>query len=283
MSQRHRHPADDQAAVEQRFADGLVVDSNADALRFDDPLNPGQDVWFYRRPAPEKPVPYDIELLYEDERLLVVDKPPFLATMPRAQHITETATVRLRRLTGNNDLTPAHRLDRLTSGVLVFTKYREVRGAYQTLFAKREVTKVYEAIAPFSQSLAGDCPVTWHNRIHKEPGQYQATLVDGEPNALTVLSSVTPLDRSEQARFEAGHGPQPELARYELHPTTGKTHQLRLHMWAAGAPILGDGAYPVPIPGEDEDFSKPLRLVARSLSFIDPVDGYRRFFQTSRR
>lgn len=282
MTQRHRHPQDDAEAIAKRFADGLVVDSSATPLAFDDVLSPGQDVWFYRTPAPETPVPYSIEIVHEDERLLVVDKPPFLATMPRAQHITETATVRLRRATGNNDLTPAHRLDRLTSGILVFTKYREIRGAYQTLFARREVSKTYEAIAEYSERLAAG-PVTWHNRIHKEPGQYQARLIDGPPNALTRLTKVSLIDASEHQSLEAAHGPLPRLGRYTLEPETGKTHQLRLHMWAAGVPIVGDGAYPVPTAVEDEDFARPLRLLARSISFVDPIDGTERRFSTNHR
>ena len=113
------------------------------------PLRVNQEVWFYRIPAPEVPVPYRCETIFEDERLLVVDKPPFLATMPRGKHITQSATVQLRKLTGNGELSPAHRLDRLTSGVLVFTKTREVRGAYQQLFARREAEKTYEAIARY--------------------------------------------------------------------------------------------------------------------------------------
>ena len=74
-----------------------------------------------------------------------------MATMPRASHITETATVRLRRATGNEELTPAHRLDRATSGLLLLTKRREIRGAYQELFARREVHKEYLSLIHISE------------------------------------------------------------------------------------------------------------------------------------
>lgn len=281
-TQRHRHPEDDAAAVDRRFRAGEVVDRHGTPLPPAALVSPGTDVWFYRTPAPETPVPYDIEVVHEDERLLVVDKPPFLATMPRGQHITETATVRLRRATGIAELTPAHRLDRLTSGILLFTKVPAARGPYQTLFARREVGKTYEALAPFDAALARSTPVTWLNRIFKEPGRYQAELVDGEPNAETLLTSVTPTSPAEQHELERVHGPQPPIGRYVLEPATGKTHQLRLHMWAAGVPILGDGAYPVPVPAEQEDFSVPLRLIARRIDFLDPVDGLPRSFETTR-
>lgn len=281
--QRHRHPSDNEAAVLARFDAGEVVLRDGTVLSPDSVLTEGSDVYFYRTPpAPETPVPpYDIPILYEDDQLLVADKPPhFMATMPpRARHITETATVRLRRSTGLSELSPpAHRLDRLTAGVLLFTKDRTVRGAYQTLFANREVSKTYEAVAAYQPSDAP--PITWRSRIHKVPGEIQGTLVEGEPNAITTLESVMPpLSSSEQAALEAIHGPQPSLARYVLKPTTGKTHQLRLHMWAAGhPPILGDPVYPTVLPEDAEDMTIPMHLIARTLSFTDPLSGEQRTF-----
>lgn len=282
-TQRHRHPADDADALRARFDDGEVVLRDGTPLRPDSLVPAGQDVWFYRMPAPETPVPYEIKIIEEDDALLVVDKPPFLATMPRARHITETATVRLRRATGNNDLVPAHRLDRQTSGVLVFTKRREVRGAYQSLFAERKVEKVYEAIADHDPALAEAAPLRWASRLHKVHGEIQGSIVAGEANAFTVLDDVTPLSESEQAKIEAVHGPRPRQARYRLRPETGRTHQLRLHMWAAGVPILGDGIYPVIHPAEDEDLGVPLHLISRELAFVDPLSGVRRTFTALRR
>ena len=84
---------------------------------------------------------------------MVVDKPHFLATMPRGRHVAQTALVRLRRELGLPELSPAHRLDRLTAGVLLFTTRREVRGAYQTLFARGVVHKTYLARAAVDPAL----------------------------------------------------------------------------------------------------------------------------------
>ena len=279
-TQRHRHPADDEAALRARFDAGEVVRATGTPLAATSIVAPGEDVWFYRMPAPEVPVPGTIEILYEDENLLVVDKPHFLATMPRARHITETATVRMRRATGNNDLAPAHRLDRPTAGVLLFTKRREVRGAYQELFARREVGKVYEAIAPYDRSLS--FPVTWEDRIEKDPGELQARFTDGEINAVTTLAKVQMLDDTSQSSLETVHGRIPRQAVYELHPKTGRTHQLRMHMWKAGVPLLGDLVYPDVMPVDAEEITAPMRLLARSLSFTDPLDGTHREFSTTR-
>lgn len=277
-AQRHRHPDDNDAALTARFNAGEVVLQNGQALKPDDIIATNRDVYFYRTPAPETPVPYTIHTVFEDENLLIVDKPPFMATMPRASHITETATVRLRRATGNNELSPAHRLDRLTSGILVFTKRREIRGAYQTLFAAREVSKTYEAISVV-QPLS--TPVVWHSRMTKVPGEIQGhNHTDGEPNAHTELVAITPLSAAEQRVVEAVHGPCPPLARYTLRPRTGKTHQLRLHMWAADAPILGDPVYPITYPVEAEDMAVPMHLTARSIAFTDPLTGQPREFTT---
>jgi len=280
-TQRHRHPLDDAAALRQRFDAGDVVDRRGTPFAFDDEIAPGQDVFFYRMPAPEERVPYEIGVLHRDADILVADKPPFLATMPRGRHITETLTVRLRRALDIPELTPAHRLDRLTSGLLLCTLRREVRGAYQQLFASRAVSKTYEAIAPFDPALRPGA--VWRSRMIKVAGEIQGHIVDGEPNAVTTLIDVAPLTAPEQAALESVHGPQPPLAHYVLAPETGRTHQLRLHMWEHGVPILGDNVYPRIHTEDEEDYTRPLHLVSTGLSFVDPLSGEERSFTAPRR
>ena len=101
----------------------------------------GAGVYLYRDLPDEVVVPFDIPVLHRDDDIVVVDKPHFLATMPRGRHVAQTALVRLRRELDLPELSPAHRLDRLTAGVLLFTIRREVRGAYQTLFARGWCTR----------------------------------------------------------------------------------------------------------------------------------------------
>lgn len=282
-AQRYRHPDDDVDALQARFDAGEVVRANGVPLGPSSIVKPGEDVWFYRIPAPEVPVPFGIDTIYEDDDILVVDKPHFLATMPRARHITESATVRLRRATGLNELTPAHRLDRPTAGVLLLTKRRAVRGAYQELFARRQVSKVYDAVATWSDDLAGVLPVRWENRIEKTPGDLQAYFADGPTNAVTTLAAMRRPTAKERSHLQRVHQTDAELGVYELHPVTGRTHQLRMHMMAAGVPILGDSIYPTVYPAAEEDFDVPLRLVARAIRFVDPLDGVEREFRTYRR
>lgn len=240
---------------------GEVVDARGVALDADSELPAGAFVYHYRDLPDEVEVPFDIPVLYRDADIVVVDKPPFLATMPRGRHVVQTALVRLRRDLELPELSPAHRLDRLTAGVLLFTARREVRGAYQSLFARREVTKTYLAWSSVQPGLVA--PQTVSNRIVKRRGVLQAAVEPGEPNAETL---VEPL----------GGG------RYRLLPKTGRTHQLRLHMASLGIPIDGDPLYPDVLEVDDADFSRPLRLIAHRLEFVDPLNAERRCFVSSR-
>ncbi|MBX7455966.1 pseudouridine synthase [Mycolicibacterium sp. 3033] len=243
---------------------GEVVCEDGTVVTTSTVLPPGAHVYLYRDLPTEVPVPFDIPILHRDDNLVVVDKPHFLATMPRGGHVAQTALVRLRRELQLPELSPAHRLDRLTAGVLVFTTHREVRGAYQTLFARGEVDKTYLAHAADVEIAF---PVTVRSRIVKRRGCLQAVEEPGEPNAETRIER---------------EGAQRDGARYRLTPRTGRTHQLRVHMASLGAPITGDPLYPDVIDVAPGDFSTPLRLLAQSLAFDDPVTGRRRLFTSAR-
>ncbi|MCW4352326.1 pseudouridine synthase [Hoyosella sp. YIM 151337] len=243
---------------------GHVVDQHGRELSAATPYRPGRIVYYYREPAPEPRVPFELTVLHRDENLVAVDKPHFLATIPRGQHVVETALVRARRQTGNMNLSPAHRLDRMTAGVLVFVAQPTLRQAYQELFAQRAVTKTYEAIALHDPAVA--TPVTVRSRIVKQSGVMVAREVPGEPNSETHIDLAEVRDR---------------YARYALRPVTGKTHQLRLHMASLGLPIRGDNYYPAYRPAARDDFGDPLRLLAREIAFTDPVTGEPRRFRSS--
>ncbi|MFF3487137.1 RluA family pseudouridine synthase [Streptomyces sp. NPDC002701] len=254
------------AVVEEMVAAGLVVGADGRAVTPDTAYVPGMFVWFHRERADEERVPFPVQVAYRDEHIVVADKPHFIATTPRGSHVTETVLARLRRDLGLPALGAAHRLDRLTAGLVLFTVRPEERGAYQTLFRDRLVRKEYEAVAPYAAAL--ELPRTVRSRILKERGVLAAREVPGEPNA---ESRIELLEHRET------------LARYRLLPRTGQTHQLRVHMNALGVPILGDPLYPVvtgPVPAGD--FRRPLQLLARALEFTDPVTGLRHAFRSGR-
>lgn len=227
---------------------GEVVDARGAPVDATTVLPAGAVVYHYRDLPDEVEVPFDIPILYRDENIVVVDKPHFLATMPRGRHVAQTALVRLRRELNLPELSPAHRLDRLTAGVLLFTARRQVRGTYQTMFARAEVDKTYLARSS-APDLAG--PQSVSNRIVKNRGVLQAVVEPGDPNAETF---VEPL----------GGG------LYRLTPRTGRTHQLRVHMAGLGVPIDNDPLYPQVAEADPEDFSRPLQLVAHRLEICDP-------------
>ncbi|MFH8978949.1 RluA family pseudouridine synthase [Streptomyces sp. NPDC017890] len=256
--------------VDGMFDAGLIVGADGRAVPSDAPYEPGMFVWFHRELPAEVPVPFPLEVVYRDEHIVVADKPHFLATTPRGGHVTETALARLRRELGIPALGPAHRLDRLTAGLVLFTVRPEERGAYQGLFGDRRVRKEYEAVAPYDPALA--LPRTVRSRILKERGVLAAREIEGEPNAVSRVELL-------------GHRPGPDLGlgRYRLVPATGQTHQLRVHMSALGVPILGDPLYPeVTAPVPAGDFRRPLQLLARELGFTDPVTGRQHRFCSGR-
>ncbi len=252
------------APVTEMLQDGEFVDQQGQPWHDQDAYRPNAFVWFHRPLTAEAPVPFEVPVLYADERIVVVDKPHFLATTPRGIHVRETVVVRVRESLNLPDLAPAHRLDRLTAGVLLLTTRPEFRAAYAGLFQRGAVRKVYEAVAPFDPSIA--FPVRVSNRIEKRRGSLQAEVVAGEPNAETVIELV-------EVRGD--------FARYRLIPATGKTHQLRVHLAGLGLPIVGDPLYPDVQDALGDNFDRPLQLVASSLAFTDPMDDTPRRF-TSR-
>ncbi len=254
--------------IDAMLRGGLIVD-RAGPLDPQAPYRPREFLWFHRDLPDEPPVPFAVDVLHRDDEVVVVDKPHFLATIPRGRHVVETALVRLRRELDLPELSPAHRLDRVTAGVLLFVVHRDRRGAYQTLFRDRRVRKTYEAVAPYDPGVP--LPRTVRSRIVKERGVILAREEPGPPNAETRVELVEHAD---------GRG------RYRLTPLTGRTHQLRLHMRGLGLPILGDRFYGT-ASGEPEDtalddWTRPLQLLAAALELPDPRTGAPRRF-TSRR
>lgn len=234
--------------------DGAVVDVST-------VLPPGAFVYLYRDLPDEVPVPFEMPILYRDNDIVVVDKPHFLATMPRGGHVVQTALVRLRRELELPEVSPAHRLDRLTAGVLLFTARREVRGAYQRLFAEQRTRKTYLARATGSPNV--ELPAIVSSRIIKERGRLQAYEEPGVPNAETYVEHLSD-------------------GLYRLTPRTGRTHQLRVHMASLGVPIDNDSLYPKVVQVAADDFGRPLQLLAQTLEFEDPLSGEPRRFTSDR-
>lgn len=252
-------------------APGLSAEHQPTMAQPNDAPRPHVKLKYFRRVENEAPIPFAERIVYQDENMLVADKPHFLPVVPSGRFVQETLLARLQRKTGIDTLVPAHRIDRDTAGLVLFVVKPSLRAAYQGLFRTRSVAKGYEAIAPYAAALAS--PYVHRARLVNSTEHFmQVASVFGEPNSETHIEVVERVG---------------EFARYRLMPLTGKRHQLRVHMASLGAPILNDPIYPRLKPqqtdGDERCFSRPLQLLAHSLSFVDPVTASPHRFVSKRK
>ena len=248
----------------ERMAAGEVRDATGSVITVDTRYREGMCIFYYRSLEDEPHIPFPQTILYEDEHLLVVDKPHFLPVVPAGRFLQETLLVRLRNQGGRDSIAPVHRLDRETAGVVLFSTNSATRRLYTKLFRERKVTKLYEALA---ENEVGTAALRRSRIVRGEPF-FRMCEVEGVSNAETHIEK---LDRTT-----SGH------TRYRLRPTTGKKHQLRVHLAAMGMPIVNDRLYPVYEKEryDRDDFSRPLQLLGRSIAFVDPVSGRELYFES---
>ena len=258
-----RFPAVDHQEWLTRINGGDVVDEHGRTIAADTPYRPNSKLFYYRFVANEPRIPFEETVLFQDDLIVVADKPHFLPVTPAGRYVQETLLVRLKRKLGIDTLAPMHRIDRDTAGLLLFTIQPHTRDAYQKLFRERRVAKTYEAIAPWRAELL--LRVSYRSRLIESDAFMQMQVVDGDANALTAV----------EVMEISGH-----LARYKLRPLTGQKHQLRAHMAALGIAIVNDRIYPVlqPDAGSEQDWNLPLKLLAKGISFTDPITGVLRVF-----
>jgi tRNA pseudouridine32 synthase/23S rRNA pseudouridine746 synthase len=252
----------------QRFDDQLVLNEEAQPVSATQTYTPHTKLYYYRHIANEPVLPQKASIVFEDEHLIVADKPHFMPVTPAGRYVQQSLLVQLKHLTGNDDLVPLHRIDRETAGLVMFGKRQQDRDAYHALFRDKEMHKVYEGVAAYKPTL--ELPRTRISRLQPDKLFFRTQEVDGEPNSETRIS----LLKVEGTR-----------ALYQLEPVSGKRHQLRVHMMALGLPLEGDQFYPTVLRGPDaeEDFSHPLQLLAKSVAFTDPVTGEAREFHSTMR
>jgi tRNA pseudouridine32 synthase/23S rRNA pseudouridine746 synthase len=247
----------------ERITRGRVLDEHGVAITLDAPYRAGLCIHYYREVADETPIPFVESVLHVDEHILVADKPHFLPVAPAGAFVEQTLLRRLIRRTGNPDLAPLHRIDRLTAGLVLFSTNPASRATYQALFRMRQIRKHYLAWAPALPALR--FPLVHASRIVAGEPFFRMCEVAGAPNSTTGIDIVE-RDADEWC--------------YALHPDTGRKHQLRLHMAALGAPIANDPWYPRLLPQAADDHDRPLQLLAQRLSFVDPVTGLPRQFES---
>ena len=259
-----RFPAVTRAQWLERMARGRVVDGEGRSLTSETPYRVGLEVHYYREVPGEVQIPFHEVVLHADADLLVADKPHFLPVTPSGAHAHETLLGRLIRRTGNQALVPLHRIDRDTAGLVLFSANPQSRARYQALFRERRIEKSYEAIAPALPDI--EFPCTRSSRVVAGEPFFRMREIEGAANSETRIDVLA-----------RGDG----CWRYGLTPITGRKHQLRVHMAALGAPIANDGVYPSVFHREEGDYSAPLQLLAKRLSFFDPLSGVERSFSSN--
>jgi len=251
-----------------RFDRGEIVAADGSALTRGTPLEAEEFIWYYREPPVETHIPFEIEILHQDADLVVIDKPHFLPSTPAGKYVQNSALVRLRRLLDNADLAPIHRLDRATAGLLMFSARPATRGAYQTLFQRRRIEKVYEAVSARPRDWTNDLPLTVRLHIEKLRAQLCVEVdTEREPNSETLIELIDA---------------DAHVVHTLLRPHTGKMHQLRVHLASIGLGILHDNLYPILTDEKPDDHDRPLQLLARELRFVDPISDAPREFVTRR-
>lgn len=249
-----------------RMAKGRVVDEAGVSLHPRSPYRAGACVFYYRELEAEQTIPFVESILYQDEHLMAADKPHFLPVVPSGHYLHETLLVRLRKKWKLEHLVPIHRIDRETAGVVLFSLNPTTRGVYASLFHHRKVRKVYEALAPHLPSLS--LPLTRRSRIIAGVPFFRMQEVEGEANSETRVEVLSKSNGD---------------ARYQLSTVTGRKHQIRLHLSALGIPIVNDTLYPERSLVESDDYSAPLKLLAKSVAFHDPLTGRERYFESCRK
>lgn len=262
-----RFPKVGRALWEERLLTGKVFDEGNMPIDKDTPYVPQKRLFYFREVAEEPVIPLAEKILFQNDEILVVCKPPFLPVTPGGAYVNECLLNRLRKATGNHALVPLHRIDRETSGLVLFSMNEESRGRYGQLFLTGQIEKSYEAICRCGQRPQAS---QWsvNNRLVDDEVWFRSKVVAGPVNA-----------RSRINLLEV----KGNRAYFLLSPLTGKKHQLRVHMSGLGFPILNDRYYPELLPKQDDDLANPLQLVARRLAFTDPVSGQRLSFQSERK
>ena len=276
------------AEWQKRFAAGHILNATGLVLAPKDSLLRETHLHYYRSIQDEPELPFRAKIIFQDDYLVVADKPHFMPVTPGGRYVQQSLLVQLKQQLNLTELSPVHRIDRETAGLVVFSVRAQDRNAYQALFRLRQVEKTYQAIAgaPETSALNPQFPLVHRSQMVEDTQFFRMReIVADEIRDSKELNSETWIDcveRRAHANCAMNAAEQTAWARYILRPVTGQRHQLRVHMNALGLPLIGDQFYPKVLRGADQpdDFNSPLQLLAHTIEFKDPVKGASRSFES---
>jgi len=234
-----------------------VLDDNGSPIAADTKYVPSKRLFYFREVENEPVIPFPETILFQNDEILVACKPHFLPVIPGGRFVNECLLNRLRARTGISNLTPLHRIDRETAGIVIFSVNKKTRGLYHDLFMHGKITKTYYAIAEVTQPQQDDLWIVQNRIVRGEP-RFRMKTVAGVVNSQSHIHLL-------KVKGNRGH--------FCLNPVTGKTHQLRLHMSGLGFRIINDRLYPDLLAEQNDDFEQPLQLLAKQITFRDPITG----------
>ena len=250
----------------ERITSGKVLSEDGTPVSLTTAYTPNQRLFYFREVAKEPAIPFQEQILYSNEHLLVACKPHFLPVTPGGPYVNETLINRLKERTGNLLLSPINRIDRGTAGLVLISANKETRGRYQQLFMDGMVKKTYLAVVVFPDDTR---ETEWlvENRIEQGEPWFRMQARQGKVNARSKIF----LLKTKSSR-----------ALLQLSPLTGKKHQLRIHLSGLGMPIVGDRYYPILLKEGVDDYDLPLQLLSKKIEFRDPVSGVEMSFESNR-
>ena len=277
---------------QQRFQAREIMNALGRVMAPQDSLLKESHLHYYRSISNEPELPFKASVIFQDEYLVVADKPHFMPVTPVGRYVQQSLLVQLKQQLNLPELSPVHRIDRETAGLVVFSVRALDRNAYQELFRLRQVEKTYEAIAgtPETSTRHPKFPLVYRSMMLEDSQFFRmrevaANLIKnkGEFNSETWIDCVDQFVSNTVSTHQNGTQ-STLLARYLLKPLTGQRHQLRVHMNSLGLPLINDQFYPQVLrhDNEQDDFNKPLQLLAQTITFKDPVTAASRSFRSSR-
>ncbi len=203
-------------------------------------------------------IPYGIEMIFEDKDILVINKPDALLSVPLDKEKTENVLSILRTFFGTKNIFVVHRIDKGTSGVMMFAKNQQTIDSLNSMFKKHELKREYFAV------VAGNVKENqgvWKSYL-TENKEYNVRSVENEIDGKIAITHFSVIRRSKNFTY------------LKLNLETGRKHQIRVHCKDAGHPILGDKRY---YPSSNSPISR-MCLHSYLLEFLHPITGKKMSF-----